>query len=469
MKKIGQKFGVFICAVVLLIAGWTVFPAPAWASGDVAVLSASSTSVAAGETFTVTAGFSSNEALLAVEMQVGYSTGVFELVSAEKVSATEVGSGNPFKVLFDSADGSKSATLVKLTLRVKDGTAGGTTGTITVQNAFGADSGFQNIPLTNASVTVTVATPLSGNATLSSLSLNEAAISPAFASGTTSYTASVGNTVSKVTVNAKAADSTAKVTVSGGSSLKVGSNKITVTVTAKNGTSKSYVITVTRAAAPVSTLSNNAKLKSLTLTGFSLPFSPTITEYALTVPNDTTALEVTAEAAESDAQVSISGHTKLQVGMNYVIIKVTAPDGKTTKQYNIGVTRAAASSQATSSQASSSVSPSSKPPVGPVSSAMPASSEVRPPESSVAPESGKPAATSSEKASSQEPSSADASSEDAPVSSTSDSPIQSNAFLDWFRQDHSAWAIHAAYIGGMGICLLAGCILGYFIRGRRDK
>ncbi|CAN2226040.1 Listeria/Bacterioides repeat [Candidatus Nanopelagicaceae bacterium] len=97
-------------------------------------------------------------------------------------------------------------------------------------------------------------------ATLSALALsNSAVLSPTFDSATTSYTTTVGNSVSSLTVTPTKTQANASIKVngvavnSGAASaaipLSVGSNTITVLVTAQNGTTtKSYTITVTREA-----------------------------------------------------------------------------------------------------------------------------------------------------------------------------------------------------------------------------
>jgi predicted nucleic acid-binding Zn ribbon protein len=101
---------------------------------------------------------------------------------------------------------------------------------------------------------------VSTDATLSDLAISEGTLSSAFAAATTSYTVSVENAVTSVTVTPTVNDSGATVTVNGnavtsGSAsgaiiLSEGSNTITVVVTAEDGTTtESYTITVTRAAA----------------------------------------------------------------------------------------------------------------------------------------------------------------------------------------------------------------------------
>ncbi len=111
---------------------------------------------------------------------------------------------------------------------------------------------------------------LSTNANLTALSLSSGTLSPAFNSSTIAYSASVDNSVSSVTVN-KTASPGANAVVSGGSSLAVGSNTVTVDVTSADGSvTKAYTVTVNRSAA--ATVSISASPASL-ITGNSSTLS----------------------------------------------------------------------------------------------------------------------------------------------------------------------------------------------------
>ena len=107
--------------------------------------------------------------------------------------------------------------------------------------------------------TTSTGTPLSADATLSALSLSEGRLSLSFASEVTSYTASVGYTVTGITVTASTSDAGAETTlvspvdtdttVDGYQvNLSVGLNVITIRVTAANGSIRTYTVTVTRTA-----------------------------------------------------------------------------------------------------------------------------------------------------------------------------------------------------------------------------
>jgi hypothetical protein len=108
-------------------------------------------------------------------------------------------------------------------------------------------------------ITITDASVLQNDATLSELEVSSGGLSPEFGKGITTFTASVANETSSVTITPTANESHAIVTVngttvasgqaSGAISLNVGSNTITVVVTAEDGTTtKTYTIDVTRAA-----------------------------------------------------------------------------------------------------------------------------------------------------------------------------------------------------------------------------
>ena len=108
-------------------------------------------------------------------------------------------------------------------------------------------------------VTVTRAAaqaPQSDDATLSALSLSGVTLSPAFASRTTGYRASVGNSVESTTVTATTNHASATVVIMPADAntaghqvnLGVGDTEITAEVTAEDGSAmKTYTVTVTRA------------------------------------------------------------------------------------------------------------------------------------------------------------------------------------------------------------------------------
>ena len=87
----------------------------------------------------------------------------------------------------------------------------------------------------------------SGNNNLASLSVsNGGTLSPIFDAATTVYTCTVPNSVSSLTITAVAAEDNATVAGAGVKALNVGNNSFQVVVTAHNGNTKTYALTVRR-------------------------------------------------------------------------------------------------------------------------------------------------------------------------------------------------------------------------------
>ena len=125
---------------------------------------------------------------------------------------------------------------------------------------LGADSVSVTINASDAPV-------LSGDATLSGLTVSPGTLAPTFASGTADYTASVGYGVTQMTVTPTKNVASSSVSFLDGAdsaltdadsasghqvNLAVGANTIKVKVTAEDSTENTYTITVTRAKATVS-------------------------------------------------------------------------------------------------------------------------------------------------------------------------------------------------------------------------
>ena len=91
-----------------------------------------------------------------------------------------------------------------------------------------------------------------------------------------------------------------------------------------------------------STLSGNAKLKSLILSAGSLSpsFNPNVTTYNVTVDYSVTEVLVSATTEEKDAKISVQGSKKMKVGDNQRTVVVTAPNG-TKKSYVLNIKRLA--------------------------------------------------------------------------------------------------------------------------------
>ena len=204
---------------------------------------------------------------------------------------------------------------------------------------------------TTKTYTVTVTRAGSAVATLTGLSLsNAASLSPLFASGTDSYTASVGTLVDSITVTATRTQENATITVNGTSvnsgsasgliPLNVGSNTITVVVTAQDGTTKTYRVYVIRK-------SNDATLSALAISSgtISPAFVSGTENYTASVSNPTITITPTVNQVNATTvqYLGATGTTPftgaLALGPNTIRTKVTAQNGIATKIYTVTVTR----------------------------------------------------------------------------------------------------------------------------------
>lgn len=86
----------------------------------------------------------------------------------------------------------------------------------------------------------------SPNNWLSALSISGYSLTPSFDGGTTDYSLIVENGVGSITVSASAVHAQSKISGIGTIGLSVGSNTIPITVTAQNGNTRTYTITVIR-------------------------------------------------------------------------------------------------------------------------------------------------------------------------------------------------------------------------------
>ena len=266
-----------------------------------------------------------------------YSVSVANSVSETTVTPAVNHSGATYVIKLDGAEDSDSTVSLAVGKNV-----------ITVEVT--AEDGSTKQTYT---VNVTRAEPPSTDATLSGLTLSSVDIGT-FASATTSYSASVANSVSEITVTPTVNDSGASYVIKlGGATdadgtvaLAVGSNTITVEVTAEDGTSKStYTVTVTRADPP----STDATLSGLTLSGVDFgTFDSTTTSYSAVVANSVSETTVTPTVNDAGASYLIKldgvedkdGTVSLAVGSNVITIEVTAEDETSKSTYTVTVTRA---------------------------------------------------------------------------------------------------------------------------------
>ena len=223
-----------------------------------------------------------------------------------------------------------------------------------------APSGTQNTYI----VTVTRAS-LNGNNSLQNLTISPGTLSPSFDQNTLNYSDDVANTVTSVNVTATLQDANATMAINGqptnsGQIRNIvlnppgTSTTVSIAVTARNGSQKTYVVTVNRAG-----LATDDNLSALSVSpgALSPSFSPSTLNY--TVAEASSVTSVTVSATKSDPNATMSGSLTAGPGTagasaviplggagttTVVSITVTAANGTTSQTYTIAVTRSALSS-----------------------------------------------------------------------------------------------------------------------------
>jgi len=355
---------------------------------NTATVTINGTVTAAGQGRSVTLGppGSTTTILIVVETQNGlettYTVTVTRLLSSDNnLSALDVTPGNlnpSFDPDIEDYTVNVGALVDNVTVSAtkSDPNASMRIGSMTVPP--GTASGQATIPLggpgTSTPVTITVTAPngnaktyritvnrLSNDDNLSALTVTPGALAPAFTSSTLDYAVNVATNVTNVTVSATKSDPNAVLSGSitdpgagqatGQATIPLGgpgtATPVSITVTSPNGNSKTYTITVNRAAP-----SSDNNLSALTVTGGPLvpDFAPGTTVYTVDVPFSVDS--VTVSATKSDPNAVMSGDVTAGAGVpggqatfplvplfpRTVSITVMAPNGDS-KMYSITITR----------------------------------------------------------------------------------------------------------------------------------
>ena len=219
--------------------------------------------------------------------------------------------------------------------------------------------------LNGYTIAVSRAAPPSDDASLSTLAVDGATLSPAFAPGVTSYGTTAASGATEVTVSAMANHSSATVVINPADAdantaghqvtLDSGDTDITVTVTAADGlTTRDYALTVRREASP-----QDATLSVLSLSGieFTTPFASDtylyeaeagsdISEVTLWLATSNSSATVVVVPADADAntpghQVALAAVESGESSTTNIAMIVTSSDTSATQTYAVQVTRQA--------------------------------------------------------------------------------------------------------------------------------
>lgn len=193
----------------------------------------------------------------------------------------------------------------------------------------------------------------SGNNNLSNLKVNGGDLKPGFSKSNTNYTLEVPYSISNLTVNASTEDSKAYVTVTGNNNLIAETtNQVTITVTAENGSKKTYTISVKRGKDPNKILSTNNYLTHLkpSIGILSPVFDKNNNDYEIWLPYEIDKISFDYQVDDKKyATIKFEGKDTLQPGVSNIYkIIVTAESGDE-RIYKINVRRAKNPAENTSS------------------------------------------------------------------------------------------------------------------------
>lgn len=198
-----------------------------------------------------------------------------------------------------------------------------------------------NEQTTTTQSTTTNQTPKSNNANLKSLEIkandgSDVVLSPSFSSNVYEYEASVLGTVKTVNINATMEDNKANLVISNNANEELiagENNKITITVTAEDGTKKSYVVNIRREA-----LTADATLSMLSIEEVpDFKLKENVFKYTISVASNVNSLNISYSTNDREANVEITGNENLKDG-SVIKLLITASDG-TKKEYTITISK----------------------------------------------------------------------------------------------------------------------------------
>ncbi len=297
-----------------------------------------------GERVTVTFSLSGSS-VYAVEAYLDYDSSHLTL---EDISQ-EIGGGwvmdrNGSKIVLrdttlnDPINSGRS--LFSATFRVDSGTSAGTSVWASVSGVTVSD-GESDISLGSTSWSADILAPLSGNNYLSYLTCSNGTLEPAFSPDVREYSMTVPYEVDALALD-WGRDSGSSWASLSGNSLSVGSNTVSITVTAENGNTRTYYIYVTRQEDPNYVPKTDATLSALTASVGTLSpaFDPATLDYVIYVPYEVESISLTGTAADAKAKGVAQGSSdQLQPGDNLLQVVCTAEDGTTTMTYQVHVVR----------------------------------------------------------------------------------------------------------------------------------
>lgn len=231
-----------MCAVMAFVNKTDILAA---GTARVSIGSASGT---VGDTVSIDVSISASSGIGGATIYVSYDPSILALSGSSSNSGTAMVS-----FMDESTASSQSKTI---TFKI---IGAGTSSLNVIGDSKVIDIDMQACSISKSSGSVTASAPASYSSdnTLSSLQISPGVLSPAFSPDVTTYTTSVGADCASLTVSAVPNDSKATVSVSG-KRMDPGFNTTTITVTAENGSKRTYTIKTTKETNSASNENNQA-------------------------------------------------------------------------------------------------------------------------------------------------------------------------------------------------------------------
>ena len=234
-------------------------------------VSASAATLTEGKSVTITLTYNGGDKPIAgIDGNLSYDANLFTYVSCGNSEVEANGNAGKIRFIYD-AGGTTAPKSVKIPFTFTAKKPGECTFSVTT-NEFVDDTNYESLGSPAKSVTVSVMAPTetnaptkSGNAKLKYLVPNKGTLTPKFDPDVTDYTVTVPYDVQSVLFGADSEDPNATWVISGTGAVSVGKTIRVVTVTAPNGTTKKYNVTIIRKEAPSTTTGDTNSTTGTTL------------------------------------------------------------------------------------------------------------------------------------------------------------------------------------------------------------
>ena len=156
----------------------------------------------------------------------------------------------------------------------------------------------------------------------------------------TSYTLELEHDINEITISGTPDDNKASVSGIGTKVLKDYNNDFSIVVTAENGSTKTYIIKVLRKDINGSyrQLHTDNSVKEMNIKGYDFLFNNDVKKYNVLVDENIDKIEIEVIPNDAYATVSIQNNENLKIGLNNVLVLITAEDGSV-NEYTFNVYR----------------------------------------------------------------------------------------------------------------------------------